>query len=286
MLRGDVGRLRQVLTNLLGNAIKFTDEGKVSLEVLFENDHTDHVHLRFEVRDTGIGIPEDQLPHIFGAFQQQDASTSRKYGGTGLGLTICKQLVEIMGGEIGVESQQGKGSTFWFDIPMDLQHSGNGQVAFEEAGHRSAQENDLSDTQDILLETRMRIKQQKRVIRVLVVEDNLVNQVVAVRTLQKMGIEAEAVGDGEEAIDRLVDATYDFVLMDVQMPKMDGLETTAAIRRIETEKNLPRLPIVAMTAHALSGDRERCLEEGMDNYVTKPINVSDLAQVILKLLED
>lgn len=286
MLRGDVGRLRQVLTNLLGNAIKFTDEGEVSLEVLFANNHADHVHLRFEICDTGIGIPQDQLPHIFGAFQQQDASISRKYGGTGLGLTICKQLVEIMGGEIGVESEPGKGSMFWFDIPVDLQHAGGDQSADDDGEYRSSQEKDLNDTQDILLETRMRIKQQKRQIRGLVVEDNRVNQTVAVRTLQKMGIEAEVVGDGEEAIEHLVDASYDFVLMDVQMPRMDGLETTAAIRKIEAENKLPRLPIIAMTAHALSGDRERCLKEGMDDYITKPINVADLSQVILKLLEN
>ncbi|MDF7823831.1 ATP-binding protein [Pontiellaceae bacterium B12227] len=287
MLRGDVGRLRQVLTNLTGNAIKFTHKGEVSLDVQLANEHDDHVHLRFEVRDTGIGIAEEQLPNIFAAFQQQDASTSRKYGGTGLGLTICKQLVEIMGGEIGVESTEGKGSLFWFNIPVNLQPTQKGQISFEfdAGGGRGATEDDHTATQDILLETRQRIKKHKSAIRVLVVEDNRVNQTVAVRTLEKMGIEAEAADDGEEAIERLIDTHYDFVLMDVQMPKMDGLETTAAIRRLEAENNLSRLPIIAMTAHALSGDRERCLEEGMDNYITKPINVADLSDVIIQWLE-
>ncbi|MDF7801994.1 ATP-binding protein [Pontiellaceae bacterium B1224] len=286
-LCGDVGRLRQILTNLLGNAIKFTAEGQVALHVQLADDHADHIHLRFEIHDTGIGIEPEQLPNIFTAFQQQDASTSRKYGGTGLGLTICKQLVEIMGGEIGATSRLGKGSLFWFEIPVDLQRAKNGQTSFEfdAGGTRGAKEDDHTATQDILLETRTRIKQYGSVVRALVVEDNRVNQTVALRTLQKMGIEAEAVGDGEEAIECLVKATFNFVLMDVQMPKMDGLETTAAIRKIEAEQKLRRMPIVAMTAHALSGDRERCLQGGMDCYITKPINVADLAAVIFQCLE-
>jgi signal transduction histidine kinase/ActR/RegA family two-component response regulator len=288
MLRGDVGRLRQILTNLLGNAIKFTNEGEVSLKVRLANNHTDHIHLRFEIHDTGIGIDENKLPQIFGAFQQEDASTSRKYGGTGLGLTICKQLVEIMSGEIGVESIDGKGSMFWFEIPVDLQKSKKGQTAFDFdlVGARSAKEEDHTATQDIMLKTRERIEASDHDIRVLVVEDNRVNQTVAVRTLAKMGLKAETAEDGELAIERLSNETFDFVLMDVQMPKMDGLETTAALRKIEAEKNLPRLPIIAMTAHALSGDRERCLKAGMDDYITKPINVADLATVIFQLLEN
>ena len=287
MLRGDVGRLRQILTNLLGNAIKFTTEGEVSLGVQLVDEHSDHIHLRFEIRDTGIGIVEEQLPVIFGAFQQQDATISRKYGGTGLGLTICKQLVEIMGGEIGVESTEGLGSMFWFDIPVDLQDAKRGlpSLEFDASGSRSAKEKDHSNTQDILIETREHIQKHSSTIRVLVVEDNRVNQTVAVRTLQRMGLEAEAASDGEEAIECLMHSSFNFVLMDVQMPKMDGLETTAAIRKIEAEKNLPRLPIIAMTAHALSGDRERCLKEGMDDYITKPINVADLAQVIMKFMD-
>ncbi len=284
-LRGDVGRLRQVLTNLLGNAIKFTDQGEVSLSVGLANDHTDHVHLRFEIKDTGIGIEADKLLHVFDAFQQQDASTSRRFGGTGLGLTICKQLVEIMGGEIGVSSVEGEGSLFWFEIPVDLQKAA-GQAAreFKAADTRSAREDDHSASQDIIARTRARLDAMGQAPRALVVEDNRVNQTVAVRTLKKMGVEALASDDGEQALKLFESDTFDLIFMDVQMPKMDGIETTKAIREREIQTGRPRLPIIAMTAHALSGDRERCLEGGMDGYITKPINVADLSEVIFQQL--
>lgn len=286
-LCGDVGRLRQILTNLLGNAIKFTAEGQVELYVLLADEHTDHIHLRFEIRDTGIGIEPEQLPNIFAAFQQQDASTSRKYGGTGLGLTICKQLVEIMDGEIGVTSEVGKGSLFWFEIPVNLQKVRFLQTAFDfdfpEVSNSPKDER--AAAQDVLVETRARITELKQDLRVLVVEDNRVNQTVAIRTLRKMGLEAAVVGDGQDAIELLGDTEFDLVLMDIQMPRMDGLETTRAIRKLEQENDLPHLPIIAMTAHALAGDRERCLEGGMDDYITKPINVADLAEVIFQQLE-
>jgi len=285
-LRGDVGRLRQILTNLIGNAIKFTDQGEVLLFVGLANDHKDHIHLRFEIKDTGIGIDADKLPSMFDAFQQQDASTSRRYGGTGLGLTICKQLVEIMGGEIGVSSVVGEGSLFWFEIPVDLQKAG-GQTAFDfaDSGKRSGQEDDLNESQNIMATTRSRIREMENELRILVVEDNRVNQTVAVRTLLKMGAHAEAVSDGEEAVERIKNHSFDLVLMDVQMPKMDGFETTQVIRTLEKENHQPRMPIIAMTAHALSGDRERCLEGGMDDYITKPINVADLSAAIFQSLE-
>ncbi|VGO16506.1 Sensory/regulatory protein RpfC [Pontiella desulfatans] len=285
-LCGDVSRLRQILTNLVGNAIKFTEEGEVALAVLLSDRHDGHVHIRFEVRDTGIGIDPGHLAHIFGAFHQQDASTSRKYGGTGLGLTICKQLVEIMGGEIGAESAAGEGSVFWFEIPVDLQSGTSVQTAFDfvKTGTPKPCEDEVSATQDILLSTRMEIQAMDRDVRVLVVEDNLVNQTVAVRTLHKMGCIAEASKDGADAIELLANRHFDLVLMDVQMPKMDGLETTKAIREKEVAEALPRLPIIAMTAHALSGDRERCLEGGMDGYITKPINVAELSNAVFQSL--
>jgi signal transduction histidine kinase/ActR/RegA family two-component response regulator len=288
-LCGDVGRLRQILTNLIGNAVKFTTEGAVTLTVKMAEHHTDHIHLRFIVEDTGIGITEDQLPHVFGAFQQQDASTSRTYGGTGLGLTICKQLVNIMDGEIGVSSQVGRGSKFWFEIPVNLQNSKNGknhEAAFPMSGKRGSEDDDHLTSQRILASARERVQQMDKAMRILVVEDNLVNQTVAVRTLRKMGIEAETANDGVEALSIVADHAFDLVLMDVQMPKMDGLETTRRIRMREEEQHLPRLTIIAMTAHALSGDRERCLEDGMDGYITKPLNVVDLAEVIFQGLEE
>ncbi|MDZ8119595.1 ATP-binding protein [Pontiella agarivorans] len=285
-LCGDVARLRQILTNLIGNAIKFTDEGEVSLFVRMANNHADHIHLRFEVQDTGIGIEEEKLRYVFEAFQQQDSSTSRKYGGTGLGLTICKQLVEIMGGEIGVSSVPGQGSLFWFEIPVNLQKiHGQGVFDFVDTAQRPVKE-EPSDTQDVMVMARSRIREMDSELRILVVEDNRVNQTVAVRTLVKMGVHAEAVGDGEEAIERVKSHSYDLILMDVQMPKMDGLETTQVIRSLEKENNLPRMPIIAMTAHALCGDRERCLESGMDGYITKPINVADLSGIIFQTLEN
>ncbi|MEE9368481.1 MAG: ATP-binding protein [Pontiella sp.] len=284
-LCGDVGRLRQILTNLVGNAIKFTDEGEVALQVSVADTQADHIHLRFEIRDTGIGIEPEKVAHLFEAFQQLDASTSRMYGGTGLGLTICKQLVEIMGGKIGAESTVGEGSVFWFEIPVDLQHARGSQTAFDFSGKEpraNHQEDDLNATVNILVETRDAILALERTIRVLVVEDNRVNQTVAVRTLKKMGCAAEAVSDGFEAVDRLGSETYDLVLMDVQMPRMDGLETTERIRERELKEGRPRLPIIAMTAHALSGDRERCLEGGMDGYITKPINIAELSEALLE----
>ncbi len=287
-LCGDVGRLRQILTNLAGNAIKFTDQGAVSLRVTVADEHSDHIHLRFEVRDTGIGIDSEHLAYIFDAFQQLDASTSRTYGGTGLGLTICKQLVEVMGGTIGAESTEGEGSVFWFEIPVDLQNAQTSQTAFDfkkSEPRINHQEDDLNATTDMLVQTRMEITALDRSVRVLVVEDNRVNQTVAVRTLNKMGCTAEAVSDGYEAVERVKAETYDLILMDVQMPKMDGLETTRVIRDREEKDALPRQPIIAITAHALSGDRERCLEGGMDGYITKPINVAELSAVLLKWLD-
>ncbi len=282
-LCGDVSRLRQILANLVGNAVKFTAAGSVAIDVAVSKKQNTHLHIRFEVRDTGIGVERELLPHIFGAFHQQDASTSRKYGGTGLGLAICKQLVEIMGGEIGVESTAGMGSVFWFEIPVDLQKSTVVQTAFafDRNGTHKACEEDANSTVMSLQAAREKIEAMGCEVRILVVEDNIVNQTVAVRTLKKMGCSADAVRDGSDVVGMLESSRYDLILMDVQMPKMDGFETTKAIRAYEAAQGASRMPIIAMTAHALSGDRERCLEVGMDGYITKPINVAELSGAIL-----
>jgi CheY-like chemotaxis protein len=194
-----------------------------------------------------------------------------------------------MDGEMGVSSQVGVGSQFWFEIPVNLQNSVNGHkhaAAFPMSGSRVSYDDDLEAAQRILTSARERVLQMEKPLRILVVEDNRVNQTVAVRTLRKMGLEAVTANDGEEALSMLAEPLFDLVLMDVQMPKMDGLETTRLIREREEELQLPRLIIIAMTAHALSGDRERCLEGGMDGYITKPLSVADLAHVIFQGLEE
>ncbi len=282
-LYGDAGRIRQILTNLIGNAIKFTEQGEIHLNVSLEDTEPDRAWLRFSVRDSGIGIAPKQLDHIFNAFQQVDASTSRKYGGTGLGLTICKQLVEIMEGDIGAESVEGKGSTFWFTIPLGRPFGHDEQTSFEffTASARPNLDDELDETRDELVQARKKIRELERPPCILVVEDNLVNQTVALRILKKLGCSAEAAIDGHEALGKLKDSAFDLILMDVQMPVMDGIESTAEIRKLEERENRPRLPIIAMTAHALDGDRERCIAGGMDGYITKPINVRELTEALL-----
>jgi PAS domain S-box-containing protein len=408
LLRGDPGRLRQILMNLGGNAIKFTAEGEVVFEVFSLAETEDHLSLRFEVRDSGLGIPADKLGLIFNEFEQVDASTTRRFGGTGLGLAISKRLVELMGGEIGVESMEGWGSNFWFTMDFEKQPPGSlpeeppradirgarvlivddnhtnrlvlsEQLASWGVRHEEAEcaidaldmlraarrdgdpyrilitdmqmpdmdgehlgatvkaDPELRDTlmimltslgrrgdarrhkklgfsayltkpvkqshmydclatvlgtaapgdteQQVPLVTRHTITEaQRRRIRILLADDNVTNQQVALGILGKMGFRADAVADGREAILALETAPYDIVLMDVQMPVMDGFEATRAIRSGQTKVPNPKIPIIAMTAHALKGDRERCLENGMDDYIPKPINPSDLSAVLQKWL--
>ncbi len=405
-LRGDPGRLRQVLTNLTANALRFTEQGEVSVRVTPVQSTEREVTLRFVVRDTGIGIPQEKLPLIFEKFVQVDASTTRRYGGTGLGLAISKRLVELMGGEIGVESEPGKGSTFWFvvtlprqaateqrlDLPDTLhgirvlivddnatnreilhaQLSAWGMAPDEaESGHAALQkleeawragkpyrlaildmqmpemdglmlgrtirsderyrslelimmssmgqdgearsirqngfaaylikpvrQSDLFNTLRQTLaqsavrssvapagETKPAIPKLSRSnVRVLVAEDNAVNQQVALGILRRMGARAEVVGSGAESIEALRQAPYDIVLMDVQMPDMDGLEATQRIRSGEAGERCMHIPIIAMTAHALQSDRDRCLAAGMNDYVSKPVKPQELHQVLERWL--
>ncbi|MEA1996585.1 MAG: response regulator, partial [Gemmatimonadota bacterium] len=411
LLRGDPGRLRQIMINLANNAIKFTSHGEVVVRANLEKEDDTHATVCFSVSDTGIGIPEERIGKIFKEFTQVDASTTRKYGGTGLGLSISKKLVELMDGEIGVESDEGKGSTFRFTIPFEKQpadrrkkllipedirnlrflvvddNATNRQILreqilswdcrCEEASSGSegldklrlaAAEGDpfrlavidmlmpgmdgeklgreikddpgISGTALVLLTsggkrgdasrlkeigfaayltkpvksshlydclvtvlsrktegpdvessrapsivTRHSIKEaRKHNLRILLAEDNIVNQKVALRILEKMGFHADAVANGLEALQVLADIPYDLVLMDVQMPEMDGIEATAAIREKETETG-GHIPIIAMTAHAMKGDRERCLDAGMDDYVSKPVKPEELLQAIENNLE-
>jgi signal transduction histidine kinase/CheY-like chemotaxis protein/ligand-binding sensor domain-containing protein len=405
LVRGDPGRLRQVITNLVGNAVKFTERGEVALHVTVEEDDASGVLVRFAVRDTGIGIPADKLPLLFQPFTQVDASTTRRFGGSGLGLSISQRLAGLMGGTVGVESQVSEGSTFWFTArlrrqpgatappPMasDLvglhilvvddnetnhrvlaglldawqcrhEHAHDGgaalgllraaakegdpfQVALldmmmpgmdgEQLGREVASDPALSATQLVMLtsigargdarrleaarfagyltkpirhqhlhdclravvgkanlpkaEQRLVTRHTPREaahrrLRILVAEDNRTNQKVATRVLERMGHYVDVAANGLEAIAALRAASYDLVLMDVQMPEMDGFEATRQIRDGRTGLSQPAIPIVAMTAHAMKGDRERCLEAGMDGYVAKPIEAGALREVIERLV--
>jgi len=259
----DAGRIRQVLINLVGNAVKFTEHGEVAVAVSGEPADAAAFRFTVAVRDTGIGIPADKLPSVFDRFIQADASTTRRYGGTGLGLAISRQLAELMGGSLTAESAVGRGSTFTFTVTLPLET--------DEPPVRAGGEAPQGDDADAGPPLGSRV-------RVLVAEDNRVNQRVASRILEKLGCEVEVVGNGQEAIERLAAADYDLVLMDCQMPVMDGYEATAAIRA--ASQSVSRIPIVAMTAHALPGDRERCLAAGMDDYVSKPVKAVDLRRVV------
>ncbi len=408
-VRGDPGRIRQILINLAGNAIKFTERGEVFIRVSPEEEDVARVRVRFEVTDTGIGIPENRLNGLFKSFSQIDASITRKYGGTGLGLAISKQLVEMMGGRIGVETEEGRGSTFWFSVSLEKQsedrkmetvvpedirgqhilivddHGTNRFVLrellrswgcrAEEAenggqalgrlrgavqggdpfrialvdmqmpgmdgktlGREIKADPRLSETVLIMLTsvgqrgdpaeaerigfsayltkpvkksqlydcivtvlglvakdapqppepiiTRHSLAEgRKRRIRILVAEDNVVNQKVALRMLDRLGYRADAVANGREAVGALEAIPYDLVLMDVQMPEMDGFEATRLIRDPKSGLSSPDLPIIAMTAHSMKGDREKCLAAGMDDYISKPVTPLALDEILEKYLK-
>ncbi|WP_052507049.1 PAS domain S-box protein [Desulfonatronovibrio magnus] len=340
LLLGDSGRLRQILTNLVGNAIKFTEQGEVVLrvsmaekipEILTSSNAADHKHssadsvsdvfelpeskdflnskghqpkedphagisvitLLFTVQDTGIGIPADKVDNLFQSFSQVDASITRRFGGTGLGLAISRQLAEMMGGQIGVKSIEGQGATFWFTVQLqydqDAQESALPAMEELKGGHalRMVREN-TEDQKDF---SRLNV-------RVLLAEDNHINQQVALAMLNNLGLSADAVTNGSEAVQAIQTIPYDLVLMDMQMPVMDGLTATQEIRKLElnaetedidntagkSEPRQSRIPIIALTAHAVQGYREKCMEAGMDDYMTKPLEPDVLAEILEKWL--
>jgi CheY-like chemotaxis protein len=254
-LRGDPGRLRQVLLNLLSNAVKFTEKGEVAVCVAAEP-RDGRLLVSIAVRDTGIGIPPENFARLFRSFSQVDASTTRKYGGTGLGLAITKQLVELMGGRIFVDSAAGRGSLFRFELPFLPAEGGPAEPAPPPAPRAG------------------------RRLRVLVAEDNSINQKVILLQLRKLGHFADAVASGQEALESLAKISYDLVLMDCQMPVMDGFQATRELRRREDALRLRRTPIVALTANAMDEDRRKCLAAGMDDYLSKPVSIEDLSRVI------
>jgi CheY-like chemotaxis protein len=263
---GDPGRLRQVVLNLLGNAVKFTSRGQVDLEVRLLRGSPDRPLLQFSVRDTGIGVDPRMQKEIFDAFKQGDNTTTRKYGGTGLGLAICVKLVGLMGGRIWVESplqpgQEHPGSAFHFTARFELPKGISQADAAGEARIVSAAPG--APAPELV---------PARPLRILLAEDNAVNQRVATRMLERWGHLLTVVDNGAQAVAAFSAGAFDVVLMDVQMPEMDGFEATAAIRRAEqADPAGRRVPIVAMTAHAMKGDRQKCLDHGMDAYVSKPI---------------
>ena len=275
-LLGDPGRLRQVLLNLIGNAIKFTESGKILVAVAAAFPVKGRVLLHFGVKDTGIGISPEAQEKIFAPFSQADGTMARKYGGTGLGLTICVRLVEMMGGKIWVESFPQRGSIFHFT--MDLALQGENALAPGNRPEPPAESSNIPPSPVTYFRP-----PASGAWRILLVEDNVVNRALAQRLLQKRGFHVSVAVDGQEALRAVNDADFDLILMDIQMPEMDGFEATAAIRGREKLIG-KRTPIIALTAHALKEDRERCLSAGMDAYITKPIRADELFAAIQNLL--
>ena len=259
VLIGDPTRIRQILANLVSNALKFTEKGHVLIRIRVVSSEGNNADIRMEVEDTGVGIQEEVIGKLFNEFTQADGSTTRKYGGTGLGLAIVKQLVEMMRGQFGVESVPGKGSTFWFEVPLEI-----------------SAEQSLKQSPDQELELKGELSGH-----VLLVEDNPINQMVAQKMLEKIGIESTLAADGQEALNMLEQGKFDAVLMDCQMPVMDGFE---AARRIREQSLLSELPVIAMTANVMEGDREKCLEAGMNDYIGKPVVQADLKKTLARWL--
>jgi len=259
---GDEGLIEQVLVNLLGNALKFTHHGSVSLNIECSGKEGGDAELYFQVIDTGIGIEKEKRTAVFEKFTQADGSHKRRYGGTGLGLSICKQLIELMGGQIGLFSSRGKGSTFYFHLTLP------------QTDHPPAPEPEESKRATIA----------RPGTRVLLAEDNKVNQKVAIAILQKAGCVVDVVDNGQDAIQQVQREHYDVVLMDCQMPVMDGYEATARIRAMK--EPLCRMPIIAITAHAMKDDQQKCLDGGMDDYISKPVGRQELIGLINKYTAD
>jgi PAS domain S-box-containing protein len=262
-LGGDPTRVRQGLLNFAGNAVKFTETGKITLRARLENEDENFLTIRFEVQDTGIGISPDKLARLFTAFEQADASTTRKYGGTGLGLAITRRLARMMGGDAGVTSQLGVGSTFWFTARLQRGQDATHMVA------------------ETAVDAAIELAKSRAGSRILLAEDNEINQEVATEILRAVGLSIEIANDGREAVDMAATREYDLILMDMQMPRLDGIAATREIRALPDWNDRP---ILAMTANAFTEDRQRCLDAGMNDFVPKPVDPDDLYRVLLKWL--
>ena len=262
-LLGDPLRLKQILINLSNNAIKFTEKGSIRIKVTLDRDFGHQYRLRFEVTDTGIGISKENQKKLFKSFSQADSSTTRKFGGTGLGLAISKHLCTLMNGEIGVESEEGQGSTFWFTAVLE----NAGVISYKD---------DPEKMEAFRSKTSRKLK-------VLLAEDNIINQKVAILNIRKLGHDVELAHNGVVAVDMFAKNKFDFILMDIQMPGMDGLEATKAIRKIEAERHEQKpIPIIAITANIYKDDIKRFLATGMNAHLGKPFKPDDLEEIIRK----
>ncbi len=258
-VKGDKYRFKQILTNLFNNAVKFTDKGGITINIFMIDQTPSHTKIKFEVIDSGIGITESNLKKLFQSFTQVDSSTTRLYGGTGLGLVISKNIAKLIGGEMGVESEERKGSTFWFWV--NYKKSQQAQLASE----------------PIEIES----KEHTNKLRVLLAEDNMINQKVAKMHLEKLGHTVECAGNGKIAFEMYTKNDYDLIFMDIQMPEMDGIQATQRIREFERDISLANpITIIALTANAMKGDKEACLAAGMNNYMSKPFKPAELSQVL------
>jgi signal transduction histidine kinase len=262
---GDPTRIKQILINLINNAIKFTSEGGITIKSEFIESIGNKAKIKFSVEDTGIGISENNQKKLFQSFTQADASTTRKFGGTGLGLAISKSLCQMMDGEIGVESTVGEGSSFWFTLLLD-------KAAPKDAGEEKDTEHVESELKNL---------------KILVAEDNAINQRVAKFVIKKLEHNVEIAENGEIAVEMYKEGNFDIIFMDIQMPVMDGMDATRKIRAIEKDSNVEKpIPIIAMTANTMKGDREKFLDSGMNDYIGKPFKVKELSEVIFRMIHN
>jgi signal transduction histidine kinase/ActR/RegA family two-component response regulator len=268
LLRGDTGRLRQIVTNLIGNAVKFTPTGSVTLRVSKDVEEEESVTLRFLVEDSGVGIPRDKLQLIFEPFIQADGSTTRRFGGTGLGLAICRKLVQLMGGDLGVESTEGEGSTFWFTVVLKKQTGG------------------ASKPPGAAVDVPVKTASSRRGRRLLLAEDDPINQVVSTAMLERLGYQVDVVANGHEALRALEGRDYALVLMDCMMPGMDGYAASAAIRDRTSAVRNHDIPVIALTANAMREDHEKSLAAGMNDHLAKPVEIPRLRALLEKWLKD
>jgi len=265
-LCGDAGRLRQIIINLVGNAIKFTPHGAVTFHIQKESEDSTSITLRFIIHDSGIGIASDKLEHIFAAFTQGNGAMNRTYGGTGLGLAICRQLTELMGGSIGVESIEGKGTTFWFTVVQGKQSTAHVPPS--------------------AITTEVHQKPFSPVgIKILLTEDDPIAQKIVPRMLKSFGYQVDVARNGIEALQALENNDYALVLMDCMMPEMSGLEVTAVIRNLSSSVRRHDIPVIALTGNAMKQDRDTCIAAGMDDHLSKPVLFTDVLSMLEKWLK-